>query len=542
MRVYFIIISLLMLSSMTLMAQVSEPDGEVGDVDDIEIDEADMMSRMITEERLSKHLNVIASDEYEGRETGMPGQRLAAEYIAGQLKEFGYNSSVDNSYFQKITFAYSRWNELTLEVNENKYRYMWDFYAFPSSNISMEMIETDEVLFLGYGIDDKEYSDYKDVDVKGKVIMVYQGEPLTRDSVSHMTKKRRYSDWALEWKKKLETAKRKGVKAVIFIEPNIKRKVSKYRDRLLRGSVEIGEDAIGMDENFSNSIYVSTKVAKAIIGKKQYRKFIKYRDKIRKSGKPKSLPLPAKVKMKMEKEANVIQGENVLGFLEGTDPKLKDEIVVVSAHYDHLGKRGDDIYNGADDNGSGSSTILNMAEAFLKAKENGMGPRRSILFLWVSGEEKGLLGSEYYVKHPVFPLDKTIANVNVDMVGRVDEKHKGNPNYIYVIGADRLSTELHDINEAANKKYTQLELDYTYNAEDDPNRYYYRSDHYNFAEKGIPAVFYFSGVHEDYHRISDTVEKIQFEKMVKIGKLIFHTVWQLANQDKTIEVNVFDEE
>ena len=156
----------------------------------------------------------------------------------------------------------------------------------------------------------------------------------------------------------------------------------------------------------------------------------------------------------------------------------------------------------------------------------------------VSGEEKGLLGSQYYVDHPLFPLENCVANINVDMVGRVDEKHKNNPEYIYVIGSDRMSTELHQINEQANATYTKLELDYTYNAEDDPNRYYYRSDHYNFAERGIPAIFFFNGTHPDYHRTSDTVDKIQFGKMAKIGQLVFYTAWELANREQRIKVDV----
>jgi Zn-dependent M28 family amino/carboxypeptidase len=213
-------------------------------------------------------------------------------------------------------------------------------------------------------------------------------------------------------------------------------------------------------------------------------------------------------------------------------------VLIVTAHYDHIGRRGNSIFNGADDNGSGTSTVLEIAQAFTLAKQAGVGPRRSVLFMLVSGEEKGLLGSEFYVNHPLFPLENTIANINVDMVGRVDEKHAADPNYIYVIGSDRLSTTLHEINEAANDKYTQLELDYTYNAEDDPNRYYYRSDHYNFAERGIPAVFYFNGTHADYHQDTDTVDKINFEKMVHIGQLVFYTAWELANRNERIKVDV----
>jgi len=290
-------------------------------------------------------------------------------------------------------------------------------------------------------------------------------------------------------------------------------------------------------EKYANSCYISTNVAKAIMGKRAKRVF-KARDKIRKKGVSKSVTLKTDFKLVQKKNERTLIGDNVLGYIEGSDPKLKDEVVVVTAHYDHLGKRGDDIYNGADDNGSGTTTVLEVAEAMVEAKKQGVGPRRSVLIMLVTGEEKGLLGSQYYAEHPIFPIENTVANVNVDMVGRVDEKYIENPNYIYVIGSDRLSTELHDINETANKKYTNLVLDYTYNDDDDPNRYYYRSDHYNFAEKGIPAIFYFNGTHDDYHRTSDTIEKINFEKMEIIGKLVFHTTLELANRDKRIEVNV----
>ncbi len=494
-------------------------------------------AEMVRGEDIRQHLDILASDEMEGRETGQPGQRLAAEYIAGHFKNIGLGTTPNGTYFQPLSFAQNRWIDLSLSVNEERYRFMWDYYAFASSNSSTDTIKADEVLFLGYGIDDEKYSDYKDVDVKGKVIMVYQGEPLNMDSISYITGKMEYSDWALDWRKKLETAKRKGVKAVIFIESNVNERVSRYRDRLLSGQMSMGMEE-GMSDNYAHSIYVSKDIAKEIIGKKLYKKFIKTRNKIKKTGRPYHLMLQADVALMMLKEEKVLKGENVLGMIEGRDPELKDEILVVSAHYDHLGKRGDDIYNGADDNGSGTSTVLDIAEAFKAAANDGIGPRRSILFLLVSGEEKGLLGSEYYVKFPVYPLDKTIVDVNVDMIGRVDKDHEGNPNYIYVIGADRLSTELHDINEAMNEQFVNLELDYTFNEEDDPNRYYYRSDHYNFAEKGIPAIFYFSGVHDDYHRTSDTSDKIDFEKTAKVGRLIFHTIWQLANQDKTIEVDV----
>lgn len=231
---------------------------------------------------------------------------------------------------------------------------------------------------------------------------------------------------------------------------------------------------------------------------------------------------------------NILKGENVLGYIEGTD--LRDELLIITAHYDHLGKHDTVIYNGADDDASGTAAVLEIAEAFMLAKNEGKGPRRSVLVMPVSGEEKGLLGSKYYTDNPIFPLEKTIANLNIDMIGRIDEEHD-NGNYVYLIGSDRLSNELHTISENVNNKYFNINLDYTYNKEDDPNRYYYRSDHYNFANKNIPVIFYFNGVHKDYHKSSDTIEKLDFDKTQKITRLIFLTAWELANREERPALN-----
>ena len=235
-------------------------------------------------------------------------------------------------------------------------------------------------------------------------------------------------------------------------------------------------------------------------------------------------------KWKKKPNKKYINGENIIGYIEGTD--LKDELLVITAHYDHLGTKEDSlIYNGADDNGSGTSSIMEIAQAFMLAKKEGNGPRRSVLIMPVSGEEKGLLGSKYYADNPIYPLENTIANLNVDMIGRIDDYHD-NPDYVYLIGSDRLSTELHQISEDVNKQYINLELDYKFNEEDDPNRYYYRSDHYNFAKNNIPVIFYFNGVHADYHKTSDTVDKIHFGKIQKISRYIFLTAWELANRNE----------
>jgi Zn-dependent M28 family amino/carboxypeptidase len=216
--------------------------------------------------------------------------------------------------------------------------------------------------------------------------------------------------------------------------------------------------------------------------------------------------------------------------LEGSDEKLKNECVVMTAHYDHLGLgAGGVVYNGADDDGSGTTGILALAEAFSKNESR---PKRSLIFMTVAGEEKGLLGSDYYTRFPRFPLDKTIADLNIDMIGRVDEKYEKakNPNYIYVIGSDKISKDLDQVMKSENDRTEKLTLDYTYNDENDPNRFYYRSDHYNFAKNDIPIIFFFNGVHADYHKTSDDVEKINFEKMSKVVRLTFAVAWNLSNR------------
>ena len=228
--------------------------------------------------------------------------------------------------------------------------------------------------------------------------------------------------------------------------------------------------------------------------------------------------------------------ENVVAFIKGSE--FPEEIVVISAHYDHVGVDAEgNIYNGADDDGSGTVSILEIAEAFKEAQNDGYQPRRSILFLHVTGEEKGLLGSDYYTKNPIFPLENTVTDLNTDMIGRIDPKHEDNPNYIYLIGSDKLSTQLHELSEEVNNKYTQFDLDYTYNDENDPNRFYYRSDHYNFAKHNIPVIFYFNGTHADYHQPTDTPDKIEYDLMARRAQLIFYTAWEVANRDERLVVD-----
>jgi hypothetical protein len=490
------------------------------------------IAQQITAEDFKKHLYVLASDSYEGREAGQPGIEKAADYISGHLEALDYPKiGVENSFYQNIGFRYSSWKTNEMFVNGNRYKHLWDYLAFQSRNSALPSFTTDELVFLGFGIDDPNYSDYKKNKVKDKVILIYNGEPIDKNGISQVTETAAVSDWDLD--KKLRTAKAHGVKLVMVIEEDIKKMLMENRRLVLGNSTTIiTED--NMVNPYANSIHISTTIANDLIGDK-LKKVTKSRDRSRKKGKARDIKLKANLNVNQDIDNNELLGKNIMAYIEGTDKK--DELVVVTAHYDHVGKKGDVVFNGADDNGTGTTSLLEMTDAYMIAKKNGISPRRSILFMWVTAEEKGLLGSQYYSENPVFALENTVANVNVDMIGRSDEKYQGRSDYIYVIGSDRLSTDLHKINETINEDYSRITMDYTFNSETDPNRFYYRSDHYNFARKGIPAIFFFSGVHEDYHQPGDTPDKIDYVKSERIARHISQLVWELANREDRIVVD-----
>jgi len=248
-------------------------------------------------------------------------------------------------------------------------------------------------------------------------------------------------------------------------------------------------------------------------------------------------PIPAAYLNEKYNE-NLKDSENIWAFIEGLEKP--EEIVVVSAHYDHVGIKNEEVYNGADDDCSGTVAIMEIAAAFQKAKNEGHGPKRSILILHVTGEEHGLHGSRFYAENPLFPLANTVADVNIDMIGRRDELHKDNNNYVYLIGSDYLSTDLYKVCEEVNKKNNLLTIDYKYNDKKDPNRFYYRSDHYNFAKNGIPSVFLFNGVHADYHKATDEVSKIEFDALTKRAQFAFAIAWEIANREKRLVVDKND--
>lgn len=499
-------------------------------------DKSVVYANTITAVELAKHLKILASDSLQGRETGEPGQKMAADYIAEQF--FGNHLKPvmkfegENSFLQQFDLTKRSWGEVYVETGTKRREFMKDFYLLGSMNIPQQ--SDVEVVFGGYGIESDNYSDYKTLDVKGKAVLLLSGEPKNKKGTYLATGTQNASEWSSDWHKKVELARKKGAKYVFVVQPEnmaVATFVANYRGYLTTPSLVLKYKDAPAATN--GTIFVSKEMAAEMLGITE-RKIDRWQRKVASGRIPKKFA-HATVAMKFENKEQNVKSENVLALVEGTDKK--DEVVVVTAHYDHVGIINGEIHNGADDDGSGTVAVLEMAQAFAEAKRNGDGPRRSVLFMTVSGEEKGLLGSEYYTDHPALPLANTVCNLNIDMIGRVDEPHKGNPDYVYLIGADKLSSQLHTLSENANQKYSGLQLDYTYNDPADPNRFYYRSDHYNFARKRIPVIFYFNGTHEDYHRPTDDVEKINFNKVEKIARLVFHTAWQLANQEERIKVD-----
>jgi hypothetical protein len=500
-------------------------------------DDAYLLSTTITAKEMKDHLSILASDEYQGRETGEKGNDLAAEYIAREFNKLGLPKIGDrNGYFQSVAFTFSSWKENAITINGSIYKQLWDYLGFPQSSQSLSL-DTEEVVFVGYGINESGvYTDYQDIDVSGKIVLAYDGEPMDQDGISIISGSKESSKWAKDYELKRLTAQKMGAKVLLIVSNDIKEVLNANRRILVNRVTTLG-DYSEMQDDHTNLLIISSTMAQDILGE-QKDEVIKRRNALRDHNTPmQSLAVQSQVTIKQTVVKDVLKGQNVLGYIEGND--LKDELVIVSAHYDHVGTKGDEVYNGADDDGSGTTTVIEIAETLAIAKKMGKGPRRSVLCLLVTGEEKGLLGSEYYSENPLFPISNTVVDVNIDMVGRWGEEYlaKERP-YIYVIGSDRLSTDLHKINEAMNLKYCGMVLDYKYNDENDPNRFYFRSDHYNFAKKGIPSIFFFNGVHEDYHRTTDTVDKIDFNLMEQRGRLIFHTLWNIANRNERIQVDV----
>ncbi|MEO9021112.1 MAG: M28 family peptidase [Ginsengibacter sp.] len=490
-------------------------------------------ARTITEQGLKKQLTVVASAEMEGRETGTEGQRRAAAYIESQFKAIGLKAPESlNGYQQFYLLLKDTLMPKSLKIGKVKLEYGKDYILQPGSE-EKNIISAKEIVFAGYGIEDKNYDDYAGKEVKGKIVLILAGEPQVNGKyVVSGTDKR--SSWGFSTTRKASLAKEKGAVAVLLVNPIW----DSIPGRITEGSKKTNLYFPRLDDK--GRVPVITILPAFIRKIVEENEAFKILETVKERGLLNSINFDKKIKTKLvfRKTSVKVEASNVIGYVEGTDKK--DDYVFLTAHYDHLGKKGDVIYYGADDDGSGTVSVIEMAQAFAKAKAEGHGPRRTVVFMTVSGEEKGLWGSEYYSDHPVFPLDKTTVDLNTDMIGRIDpnRKYGDSTNYVYVIGNDKLSSDLDPISKSVNEKYCHLELDYKYNAPDDPERIYYRSDHYNFARKGVPIIFFFDGIHKDYHKPSDTVDKINFDLMEKRARFIFLNAWEMANRDDMLKRDI----
>ncbi len=488
----------------------------------------DAASNSITANDLKKHLRFIASDELGGRYTLSQGNRIAARYIATHLESYGYRPAArDGSFFQRVPLAYRQPDvaqslcAISGEKSKSEFKYGDDFVTETPQDTHIK----GELVFVGYGISSpvNQHDDYAGLNVKGKIVVGVTGAPKSLQGKA-----------LNEHEAGLPAAVAHGAIGAIIMPPAEQMPSwDFFKTFALR-------ENLGLPPNAQAPYFLAginlVKMIAAALNKEHTLLLAPAGNALP----PAKLNLSAEIKVKVTvKDAPPAQ--NVAAILEGTDARLKDEYVVVSAHLDHLETTNNEIYNGADDDGSGIVSVLEIAEALSLAH-----PRRSILIMFHTGEELGLFGSEYNTDYePLVPLAKIVTNLNLDMVGRSRlpenkdprDKNLTDKDSIYIIGADRLSTELHKLNEATNGETAKLRLDYKYNDPNDQERLYYRSDHYNYAKHGIPIIFYFTGLHRDYHQATDVVEKIDFDKMQRVSRMIFAVAWRAANADHRLVVD-----
>jgi hypothetical protein len=490
----------------------------------------------ISQKNLRADLTFLASDALEGRMSLQRGSEAAIQFIAAEFAKAGLRPLVGESYLQPIEMIeYKpdvRGMRLTLERggSQQQYKYITDFIgSFP-----LETTVSAPVAFVGYGITAPEfgYDDYANIDARGKIVLVFDHEPQENDpkSVFNGIGNTRHANSRL---KVLNAQKHGAVGVLLVSEPNRKHPSNQERLARIPGILERmtrnASQALADSETKIPLLTVSDALATTLLaptGKKP----AELQSAIDGSLKPQSQPLAdTRVEMRIvNAEHRRAMTANVLGMIEGSDPALKNETIIFSGHYDHDGIREGKILYGADDNGSGTVTLLGIAKAFATGPKT----KRSVAFIWHAGEERGLLGSRYNADYPAIAIEKTVANLNMDMVGRNRDDKAEEENTVYLVGSDRISTELHNLTLEANTSLARpLRLDFEMNDPTDLEQVYYRSDHYSYAAKGIPIVFFTTGLHGDYHFNTDSVEKINFEKMARIGQLVYETGRRVANLD-----------
>jgi hypothetical protein len=502
-------------------------------------------AEQITAAQLKDYLYFVASDLMEGRDTPSRGLDMTASFIAMNLSRWGMRPAGDNgTYFQKIALRRSRLNsaKTSVEIAGQSYKYGEDFLAqlaIPGRDGAVMGAGTGTLVYVGNGwvVKSKNMDAYQGVDVNGK-IMIVSGSGFPRGmSATDISTGRRGE----EWSDPMTYALAHGARGIIYI-PTFQNLAFWNRTRL--SAEERGATLVEKFQSPANpaaaipAIVASLPMLNALMrGERRSASDLFEKSVTGEAGAAFDLDPNKKATINVAVQSDTVTTQNVIGIWEGSDPVLKNEYVAVGAHYDHVGVglpvNGDTIYNGADDDGSGTVSVLAMAEAFAHSPR----PKRSILFVWHCGEEKGLWGSRYFTENPTVPLNQIVTQLNIDMIGRSKREGDTNPknaelsgpNEIYVIGSKMMSTELSALSDRVNQSYLNLSYNFKYDDPKDPNQFFFRSDHYNYARRGVPIIFFFDGEHEDYHRPGDEPSKIDYQKMERVCRTIFLTGWEIAN-------------
>jgi len=499
----------------------------------------------IAANQMRDYLTFIASDEMEGRDTPSRGLNTTAKFIAMNLSRWGLRPAGDNGTFlQRIDLNRNRIDpaQTRAEFNGRQLTLGTDFIPLSGSgNV------TGQLVFAGNGwfFKSKEIDAYKGIDPTGKIAVVIGSPGMPPRGLTRAD----FGKQGEDYMSPAEYARKRGVVGLIYIPDfQLLSTWNQTKERILeRGSTVVAKFQTQGSATPLPTIVASPELVASIFAREpQNASMVVNASYGTAPVAPFALNEAKKMSISVTSKIEVVPTNNVVGVWEGSDPVLKNEYVAVGAHYDHVGlcRPGsvDAICNGADDDGSGTTAILSMAEALSKAPTR---PKRSVLFVWHCGEEKGLWGSRYFVENPTVPLPSIVAQLNIDMIGRSkkagdtnsDNKDLSGPNDIYVIGSEMMSTELGELVNSVNKSYLNLGFDKRYDDPADPNRFFYRSDHINYARKGIPIVFFFDGVHEDYHRPGDSPDKIDYEKMEKVTRTVYMMLWEIATRPARLKVD-----
>ncbi len=513
--------------------------------------------RSITIEELEAHLAYLASNELEGRETGEPGLVLAARYLAGQAAKIGLEPIDENGdYYQEYTLVKKTQDQSASRISIQRSDGSSVFVNKPLFCLNPESDTLDitgEVVFAGYGIYSAKdnYNSFKEVDLKDKIVMVMNRGPMDPTNDTSLLQNRDWQDHNT-WMYKLQGIAMRMPKAIMLVmDPRSGyQSIDQYAGGMVqylsnaRMVKELGDHQRNMITGLAAKILFIHRDAAEEILQTSGKTLREWQDIIDQSLKPQSFLIP---QTRINIYSRFIRQEtpvpNVAGLVQGSDPELRKEVIIFTAHFDHLGVRRGEIYHGADDNASGTAALIEIGEAFVKQRKN---LKRSIMILWFSGEEIGLFGSRYYTEYPLIPLDQTVANINLDMIGAVRTPRDTGQIYsedVSVLGMDSISvigghqsTELLDIHNKSARKMG-LVSDFSMNSPDHPYRYYYRSDHYNFAKNDVPVLFYSTGIHVDYHKPTDNFDRIDFRKLEKVTELAFLVGYRLATQPERIKVD-----